>query len=77
MVQEDPQPSNAIPYAGKDPDTRNYASQQIDIKESNTAPKTEKTADKRNLDYLLRSGLAGGIAGVAVRSPPPQQPSIY
>jgi hypothetical protein len=30
------------------------------------APRT-KELDKRSLDYVLRSGLAGGLAGCAVR----------
>ncbi len=29
-------------------------------------PKTLKQKDKRSMDYILRSGLAGGLAGCAV-----------
>jgi len=29
----------------------------------------QKKVDKRSLDYVLRSGLAGGMAGCAVRLP--------
>lgn len=33
----------------------------------NRGPRPAKEVDKRSLDYLLRSGLAGGLAGCAVR----------
>jgi hypothetical protein len=31
-------------------------------------PKPLKQTDKRSIDYILRSGLAGGLAGCAVSS---------
>lgn len=31
-------------------------------------PRERKQVDKRSLDYILRSGLAGGLAGCAVSS---------
>jgi hypothetical protein len=33
------------------------------------ASREMKSVDKRSLDYLLRTGFAGGLAGCAVRSP--------
>ncbi|KAL4864013.1 hypothetical protein BDV12DRAFT_20067 [Aspergillus spectabilis] len=67
MVQDASRPSNVIPYTEKEPDTRTRSQSEVESKESGggTASQTKKTADKHSVDHLLRSGLAGGIAGVA------------
>ena len=50
------------------PDKRIYSSANAPVTAGKTAPPETKELDKRSLDYVLRSGLAGGLAGCAVSS---------
>src|ERR1700761_2470397 len=51
------------------PDKRLFSKTEpaVTIPRTGTGARESKQLDKRSLDYILRSGLAGGLAGCAVR----------
>lgn len=49
------------------PDHRRFNPPQPPVMIKGNASRETKELDKRSLDYILRSGLAGGLAGCAVR----------
>lgn len=54
------------PPSGQRPLVRLPAADEVPIAVSKAGGQSEKRVDKKSLDYLIRSGVAGGLSGCAV-----------